>query len=164
MAWGMTVAGDDLYAVCGEPPDDDRYIRRYVKGAGFADDLRKPCPDGTGSYLAFDGSRLVLTQWYARRVLYLDRSLDVESEVEAQRGICGATFADGVVYLVTTADESTDDYWLSRVIDGDRPTTIDVARIPFKARSLAWDGLYFWTNHRERDEIVAFECGRSSSG
>jgi hypothetical protein len=165
MAWGMTAAEEDIYAVCGEPPDDDRYIRRYVKGAGFSDDLRKPCPDGTGSSLAFDGTRLILTQWYARRVLYLDRLFEVEHEIEAQRGICGAAFADGAIYLVTTADESTEDYWLSRVIDGDgRPGTIDVARIPFKARALAWDGQRFWTNHRERDEVVAFECRRTSSG
>lgn len=26
-----------------------------------------------------------------------------------------------------------------------------------KPRSLAFDGARFWTNHRERDEIVAFE-------
>ena len=33
----------------------------------------------------------------------------------------------------------------------------DLARIPFAARALAYDGARFWTNHREANEIVAFE-------
>jgi hypothetical protein len=36
------------------------------------------------------------------------------------------------------------------------PTWVDVARIPFQARALAWDGTKFWTNHREQNQIVAF--------
>ncbi len=156
--YSLTATGDGLTAVCGEPPDDDRYIRHYEIGAGFTDVPRKACPDFTGSYLAFDGKHLILTQWYKRRVLFLNRDFDVAHSVEAQHEICGAAFADGAVYLVTTDDECTDDYWLSRVgeVDG-RQTSFDVARIPFKARSLAWDGSQFWTNHRERNEIVSFD-------
>jgi len=36
------------------------------------------------------------------------------------------------------------------------PKIEDLARIPFQARALAWDGKRFWTNHRERHQIVSF--------
>ena len=32
----------------------------------------------------------------------------------------------------------------------------DLARIPFAARALAFDGTNFWTNHREQNQIVSF--------
>jgi hypothetical protein len=63
----------------------------------------------------------------------------------------------GIIWLVTTDAEETNDYWLTRV--DPRPTIPqieDVARVPFQARALAWDGEHFWTNHREQNEIVAF--------
>ena len=159
--WGMTAADDVLYATIGEPPDDDRFIRKYVKGIGFSAKAVKRCPGGTGSYLAHDGAHLILIQFYARRALYLDDSLDVARVAGAQHDICGAVYAMGALWLVTTDDEETDDYWLSRIRDDDgqsNASSEDIARIPFKARSLAWDGSRFWTNHRERDEIVAFDA------
>jgi hypothetical protein len=39
---------------------------------------------------------------------------------------------------------------------GATPRIDDIARIPFSARSLAFDGERFWTNHREANETVAF--------
>ena len=53
-------------------------------------------------------------------------------------------------------DETTN-YWLTRV--DPRPVTPcfeDLARIPFAARALAFDGAQFWTNHREQHPIVSF--------
>ena len=61
------------------------------------------------------------------------------------------------IYLLTTDDESTNDYWLTRIqFEGDRAVIEDLARIPFPARALAFDGRHFWTNHRERHEMVCF--------
>lgn len=40
-----------------------------------------------------------------------------------------------------------------------RPATAkieDLARIPFQARALAFDGKNFWTNRREQNQIVCF--------
>ena len=34
----------------------------------------------------------------------------------------------------------------------------ELARVPFAARALAYDGSRFWTNHREANQIVAFEA------
>jgi hypothetical protein len=57
---------------------------------------------------------------------------------------------------VTTEDEESGEYFLTRVsADGERSE--DLARIPFAARALAYDGARFWTNHREANQIVAFE-------
>ena len=75
-------------------------------------------------------------------------------------GICGQVFVDGVLYLVTTDAEETNEYWLTRVemtsAGLGEPTCADVARIPFQARALAWDGTKLWPNHREQNQIVAF--------
>jgi hypothetical protein len=60
-------------------------------------------------------------------------------------------------YLITTDDEASDEYWLTRVdAHGEWPQSVNLARVPFAARALAFDGVRFWTNHRESDEIVAF--------
>ena len=53
--------------------------------------------------------------------------------------------------------EETIDYWLTRV--DLRPVEAkidDLVRIPFAARALAFDGVHFWTNHREQNQIVSF--------
>jgi hypothetical protein len=43
------------------------------------------------------------------------------------------------------------------------PVITDLARIPFAARALAFDGERFWTNHREQNQIVSFaRPGRGS--
>jgi hypothetical protein len=43
------------------------------------------------------------------------------------------------------------------------PVITDIARIPFAARALAFDGERFWTNHREQNQIVSFlHPGRGS--
>src|ERR1700730_2918174 len=33
--YGIAVVGDELRVLCGEPPDDNRIIRRFVPGHGF---------------------------------------------------------------------------------------------------------------------------------
>jgi len=48
-------------------------------------------------------------------------------------------------------------YYLTRIdARGGTPVIEDIARVPFAARSLAFDGERFWTSHREAHEIVAF--------
>ena len=155
--WGLTLTGDELRVVCGEAPDDNRYIRRFVPGHGFASAPRIACPDDTGSYLGFDGDRLYLTQWYRKRIVSLDAAGTVGSVIDVPHGICGCVVIEGRFYLATTDAEETTDYWLTRVdARGGTPIVEDLARIGFAARSLAFDGERFWTNHRERNEIVAF--------
>lgn len=155
--YGMTVVENELRVLCGETADDNRIIRRCIPLRGFDGKFAIPCPDDTGSQLGYDGRRLHVSQWYLKRVLALGADGQVERVIDIPHGICGQVFADGLLYLVTTDDEEKGDYWLTRVdLSQEKPATEDLLRIPFPARALAFDGSRFWTNHRERSQIVAF--------
>jgi hypothetical protein len=155
--WGMTVVGDELRVVCGVGEDDDRVIRRFVPGHGFKTQGAIECPDSTGSQLSYDGTRLYLSQWYNRRVLGLDERGAIVKQIDVPHQICGQCYVDEGFYLVTTDDETTDEYFLTRVPANGTAKPEDLARIPFGARALAFDGSRFWTNHREANQIVAFD-------
>jgi len=157
LPYGMTVVGDELRVLCSETAEDHRIIRRFIPGHGFRTQDAIPCPDDTGSQLGFDGDRLYVSQWYNKKVLSLDDKGHVGTVIDVPHGICGMVIVEGCFYLATTDDESSDDYWLTRVDARSGQAKIDdVARIGFKARALAFDGERFWTNHREHHEIVAF--------
>jgi hypothetical protein len=155
--WGMTVVGDELRVVCGVGDDDDRVIKRFVPGHGFKSQGTIDCPDFTGSQLSYDGTWLYLSQWYNRRILGLDEQGAIVRQIDVPHQICGQCFIDGHFFLVTTDDEETNDYFLTRVSANGEHRSEDLARIPFAARALAFDGSRFWTNHREANQIVAFE-------
>ncbi|HXO17394.1 MAG TPA: hypothetical protein VN909_04420 [Candidatus Dormibacteraeota bacterium] len=155
--WGMTVLGDELRVICGMGEEDDRVIRRFVPGHGFKTQDSIECPDSTGSQLSYDGTYLYLSQWYNRRILGLDERGNVVRQIGVPRGICGHCYVDGSFYLVTTDDEASGEYFLTRVSADGANTSEDLARIPFAARALAFDGSRFWTNHRDANQIVAFD-------
>ncbi len=155
--WGMTVVGDELRVICGEGDDDDRVVRRFVPGHGFKTQDAFRCPDGTGSQLSYDGTWLYVSQWYNRRILGLDERGNVIREIGLSHQVCGQCYADGAFYLVTTDDEESNEYFLTKVSPDGENRSEDLARIPFAARALAYDGARFWTNHREANQIVAFE-------
>ncbi len=155
--YGMTVVDGELRVLCSETADDNRIIRRCVPGKGFDDSFHLPCPDDTGSQLSYDGRRLHVSQWYPKKVIAIGADGSAERIIHVPHGICGQVFVDGLLYLVTTDDEKTTDYWLTRVdLRPATPEIADIAHIPFQARALAWDGRQFWTNHRDQDQIVAF--------
>jgi hypothetical protein len=153
----MTVVGDEIRVICGEGEEDDRIIRRFVPGHGFKTQHAIECPDKTGSQLSYDGTWLYVSQWYNRRILGLDEQGNVVREIVLPRGICGQCYVDGNFFVVTTDDEESDDYFLGKIGGDGTGAFTDLARIPFAARALAYDGARFWTNHREANEIVAFE-------
>lgn len=155
--YGMAAVNGELRVLCSETADDHRIIRRCVPGQGFDGKFGLPCPDDTGSQLSFDGRSLVVSQWYPKKLIALGDDGRAGRIIQVPHGICGQVFVDGCFYLVTTDAEETTDYWLTRV--DPRPATPvieDLARIPFQARALAFDGKDFWTNHREQDQIVCF--------
>lgn len=155
--WGMTVVGDELRVICGQGEEDNRIIRRFVPGHGFKDRDAIKCPDDTGSQLSYDGVRLYVSQFYNQVLLGIDEHGDVVSRIDVPHQICGQCYIDGVFYLLTTDDEDTDDYFLTRVRTNGTVQCEDLARVPFAGRALAYDGSRFWANHRERNQIVAFE-------
>jgi hypothetical protein len=91
------------------------------------------------------------------KLLTLGEDGNVERIITVPHGICGQVYVDGCFYLATTDDAKPTDYWLTRVDPRpSQPKIDDLARIPFAARALAFDGTNFWTNHREQNEIVSF--------
>jgi hypothetical protein len=155
--YGITVVGSELRVLCSETTEDHRVIRRCVPGQGFDPDFALPCPDDTGSQLSYDGQRLHVSQWYPKKVIAVAADGKPERVIAAPHGICGQVFVDGTLYLAGTDAEDTLEYWLTRMdLRGATPVIADVARIPFQARALTWDGTKFWSNHREQNQIVAF--------
>ncbi len=153
---GATVCGDELRIVCAEL-DDSRFIRRYVPGHGFKSHDVVPCPDDTGSFLAFDGTHLWLSQRHNKLVMELDPSGMPVRTLKIGEEITGMTWAGDRLYLAL---------WLGRERGGCRiayvepraehPEVAFVAHSPFAAISLAREGDRFWTNDFKAGEIVAF--------
>jgi hypothetical protein len=135
MPWGMNYGGGAIVMTCGEGSDDTRRVHRYVPGEGF-DALDIPCPDDTGSHLALYGGRVLLGQWYNKKLLLV-------------------AVIDDMAALLGTDDEDNGGYYLSR-LDLRTGLSGELAAVPFRARGLAWDGSRFWTNHREADRTVSF--------
>jgi hypothetical protein len=154
MPWGMTFGDGALVMTCGETSEDTRRIRRYTKAAGF-DASFVACPDDTGSHLAIYESRVLLGQWYNKKLLLLENDGSVARTYDAPHGIAGVAVVDGVACLLGTDDEEDGDYFISRV-DLEDGNAEDLALVPFRARGLSYDGSRFWTNHREADRVVTF--------
>ena len=157
LPWGMTVVGEELRVICGETEEDNRFVRRLIPGHGFDTRFVLPCPDDTGSQLGWDGKTLHISQWYNQRVLAIGENDEVERVISSPRGICGQAIAGSTLYLVNTAAEDTNDYFLTRFdLAAEDPVGEDLARIPFPARALAFDEEHFWTNHRAAGQSVRF--------
>jgi hypothetical protein len=155
--YGLVASGGVLWVLCSETPEDHRIIRRCVPQVGFDAQVAIPCPDDTGSQLSHDGSNLIVSQWYPKKLIVIGGKGEPRRVIHVPHGICGQVFVDGCFYLITTDAEETTDYWLTRVDPRPAvPKIDDLARVPFAARALAYDGRHFWTNHREQNQIVCF--------
>ncbi|MDQ6859981.1 MAG: hypothetical protein M3032_02335 [Verrucomicrobiota bacterium] len=155
--WAAASAGDSLFFTLGEGPNDDRYIRRFVPGEGFAHESAIECPDFTGSYLSHNGEHLYLSQWYEHRILQLDETGKILRTIDIGAEISGHTFANGLLFVLR-GTEQNGEHWHVAVLDPaeDRPEIKDLAHVPFACRSLAFDGESFWSNHRAAGETVSF--------
>ena len=155
--WGMTSAGDELCLILGETEEDHRTIYRAMPGHGVRTSSAIPCPDDTGSHLSYDGDRLFVSQWYNRRLVAIDGAGATGTVIDVPHQIVGQTIVGGRFYLITTDDEASGEYWLTRVdARNGSVNSVDLAAIHFDARGLAFDGERFWTNHREKHQTVAF--------
>lgn len=155
--WGVTKHAGHLYVVCGVDASDvdNRRIRRIAPGQGFDPTYVVPCPDGMGSHLSHDGASLVLSQWYPQKLISIDADGKPDRVLRAPHQVVGHCFVNGGFFLATTTNEESDDYFIERLDPRDgRGETL--ARIGFSARGLSFDGANFWTNHREKNEIVCF--------
>ena len=155
--WAAVSVDDVMWFTLGEGADDDRYLRCYVPGKGFADEPRIPCPDFTGSYLSYDGSNLYLSQWYNHRILKLDSEWNILREIAIGAEISGHVFVDDFLYVLRGTEQNGGDWRLARLDPREeKPTIRELARVPFQCRSLTYDGQHLWTNYREAGQIVCF--------
>jgi len=156
MPIGMVVTGESIRVVTSEGAEGDRYIRRYVIGHGFKSEAI-PCPEHTGSFLAWDGDHVFLSQRYEQRILELDAGGTVIRTIPVPRQITGMTIIHGRFYVMTCENKACDDMRLLRIDARKEVHDItEVAGVPFVARGLTWDGIKFWTTAREANELVAF--------
>jgi hypothetical protein len=156
---GACVMGDELRVVCSEnEKEDNRFIRRYIPGHGFKEKIKVSCPDDTGSFVAYDGDFLYLSQRFNKRILEIDdggRCIRTVAEVPLE--ITGMTIFGGCFYLALSGGKDSGDYRITKV-DARKaaPEITDLASVPYEARSLCYDGSRFWTNQRWDSQIVAF--------
>jgi hypothetical protein len=155
--WAAVATNGSFRFTIGEGPEDDRYIRRFVRDGGFSEADRIACPEFTGSYLSYDGDHLYLSQWYKHRILKLDAVGNILREIDIGAEICGHTFVDGTIYVLCGKEQPNEEWRIARLdLREDTPEVKDIAFVPFACRSLTFDGELFWSNHRAADEIVSF--------
>jgi hypothetical protein len=157
---GMCVVGDELRVLCSENgKEDNRFVRRYVPGHGFKEKDKLACPDDTGSFVAYDGTALFLSQRFKKRILEIDdKGCELRVVAEVQREISGMTIFEGCFYLATSGGIDSGDYRITKVDTRKGTLQItDLASVPFEPRSLAFDGQRFWTNQRWEAQFVAFK-------
>jgi hypothetical protein len=79
--------------------------------------------------------------------------------VQLERRPVGMTIVDGAFYLVTVDDEWVDGSFDRLGIDDDASAIQTLRSLPFKPRSVAYDGERFWTADRNNHAIVSFTLG-----
>jgi len=149
---GAVAVGDELRIVCSEV-EDSRFIRRFVPGHGFKSE-KIPCPNDTGSFLAFDGMHLWLSQRHDKRILELDAEYRASRVVQLDAQIIGITIVDEVLYASTW--HGKDGGCKIARIEARTGSFDYVASLGFAGISLAHDGSHFWTNDPKSGSIVAF--------
>lgn len=175
--WAAVATNGTMRVTIGKGSEDNRYVYAYDAKNGFSKLFA--CPDFTGSYLSFDGENLYLSQWYEQRILKMDRNGSAIGTIAVGGEICGHTFADGALYVLRGTENvprppyaggkptpekfksgvkpGEEQWWISRLNPREEsPEVVDVARVPFGARSLTFDGKNFWSNHRSANETVCF--------
>jgi hypothetical protein len=155
--WAAVATNGSLRFTVGEGTNDDRYIRRFNKKTGFAEEGRIACPDFTGSYLSYDGENLHLSQWYKHRILKLDANGKILRVIDAGAEICGHTFVGNEIYILRGQEQPNEEWRIARLDPArETPEVKDIAVVPFACRSLTFDGKQFWSNHRAGNEVVSF--------
>lgn len=162
---GLTYTGSDFRVILApaiDEPDlerDWRYVYSFTRGAGFAECF--PCPDFSGSFLAYANRTLYLSQAWDKKLIELSEAGARVREVQLERRPVGMTIVDGAFYLATV-DEDWMDGQLQRLdVDAAASSIETLQSLPFKPRSVAYDGERFWTADRNNHAIVSFRSSIS---
>ncbi|GAC1313560.1 MAG: hypothetical protein NVSMB21_24820 [Vulcanimicrobiaceae bacterium] len=153
--FGLVSHGGELHVVVSVGDDDDRYLYRYVPGRPFNTEQRVELPERHGSNLASDGRTLYLVQATNSRIVALASDGTIERAVALPTRVAGACFHEGTLYTIT-ADEEFEHLELAKLaIDASPASVTPIASISSDARSLAFGAGAWWTNYRDRSEIVS---------
>ena len=157
---GVTYTGSDFRLVLApaiDEPDlerDHRYVYSFAPDLGFTECF--PCPDFSGSFLAYADETLYISQAWDKKVIEVDATGAAVSEIRLERRPVGMTILNGAFYLATV-DEDWVEGRLQRLGVGAPASSIETLRsFPFKPRSVAYDGERFWTADRNNHAIVSF--------
>lgn len=157
---GITYTGAGFRLVLApaiDEPDlerDHRYVYKFSPDAGFAECF--VCPDNSGSMLAHAKGTLYLSQAWDKKIIELDERGAAVREVQLGRRPVGMTIVDGAFYLVTVDEEWDDGRFECLGVDDDAALIQTLRSLPFKPRSVVFDGERFWTADRNDDAIVSF--------
>ena len=177
VVWAAVQTNGAMHCTIGKGLNDDRYVYRYDGKNGFTKLFA--CPDFTGSYVSYDGANLYLSQWYEQRILKLDKNGKILRKIDIGAETCGHVFANGAIYVLrgtenvarpqdaqgpptaerfsAGATRGEEQWWIARFNPrDDNPEVVDIAKVPFAARSLTFDGENFWSNHRAANETICF--------
>lgn len=158
---GLTHTGSAFRLVLApaiEEPDlerDLRYVYAFAPDAGFRECF--PCPDFSGSFLAYANGTLYLSQAWSKKLIELDERGESAREVQLDRRPVGMTIVGGAFYLATVDDEWADGRLQRLGVDAAATSIETLLSFPFKPRSVAFDGERFWTADRNNDAIVSYE-------
>jgi hypothetical protein len=159
-ALGITYADSDFRLILApaiDEPDlerDHRYVYSFSPDAGFAE--RFVCPDNSGSFLAYANGTLYLSQAWDKKLLELDERGAAVREVRLERRPVGMTIVGKAFYLVTVDDAWENGRFERLGIEDDASSIQALGELPFKPRSVAFDGTQFWTADRNNHAIVSF--------
>jgi len=157
---GVTYTGSDFRVILAptiDEPDlerDLRYVYSFTPGSGFTECF--PCPDFSGSFLAYANGVLYLSQAWDKKLIELDESGAPVREVPLERRPVGMTIVDGAFYLATVNDNWAEGQLQRLGIDARASSIETLQSFPFKPRSVAFDGKRFWTADRNDHAIVSF--------
>jgi hypothetical protein len=158
-ALGIACAGSEFSLVVAPAIDEDlerdhRYVYSFTPEAGFAE--RFPCPDFSGSFLAYDSGVLYLSQAWDKKLVELDEDGRVVRDVQLERRPVGITIVDGAFYLATVGEDWNEGLLQRMPLQGEASEIETLRPFPFKPRGVAFDGERFWTNDRNNHAIVSF--------
>ncbi|HEX4012880.1 MAG TPA: hypothetical protein VHX17_03195 [Candidatus Cybelea sp.] len=159
-ALGVTFTGSNFRLILApaiEEPDlerDWRYVYSFTPDLGFTECF--PCPDFSGSFLAYANGTLYLSQAWDKKLIELNENGAPVREVQLERRPVGMTIVEGAFYLATV-DEDWGAGQLQRLGVDAAPSSIETLRsFPFKPRSVAYDGKRFWTADRNNHALESF--------
>lgn len=153
--FGLVSHAGALHVVVSIGEGDDRYMYRYTPGQPFDAKHRIELPERNGSTLASDAQTLYLVQMTNARIVALGQDGAIERAFALPVRIAGACFHEGVLYCIAADEEFERLEFATLQLDASPATVTPVTQISPDARSLAYGAGAWWTNYRDRNEIVS---------